>query len=311
MPVDTFENLCYHLLAMKNYVITTDMTADVPEQMLATKEDFYVLDMSYVLDGELYDGKTNPYLSVKDFYNKLAEGKMASTSMVTVEEAKDFFAPFLENGQDVLHISFSSALSGCYNSYVSASKELEEEYPNNRVVVIDSLCASSGEALLCYYALKKRDEGMSIDDNGEYCTNLRDHVGHVFTVDDMNHLYRGGRVSRGKAVIGQALKIKPVLTVSNDGKLMAVDTKMGRKPALRSLVDKMDARLTDEYPNDLFIIGNCDAMGDAEVLKNMVLEKHPDANIMFADVTPIVGTHLGKGGVTLIYLCSDKPPFKA
>lgn len=311
MPVDTFENLCYYLLAMKNYVITTDMTADVPEQMLATKEDFYVLDMSYVLDGELYDGKTNPYLSVKDFYNKLAEGKMASTSMVTVEEAKDFFAPFLENGQDVLHISFSSALSGCYNSYVSASKELEEEYPNNRVVVIDSLCASSGEALLCYYALKKRDEGMSIDDNAEYCTNLRDHVGHVFTVDDMNHLYRGGRVSRGKAVIGQALKIKPVLTVSNDGKLMAVDTKMGRKPALRSLVEKMNARLTDEYPNDLFIIGNCDAMVDAEVLKNMVLEKHPDANIMFADVTPIVGTHLGKGGVTLLYLCSDKPPFKA
>lgn len=311
MPVDTFENLCYYLLAMKNYVITTDMTADVPEQMLATKEDFYVLDMSYVLDGELYDGKTNPYLSVKDFYNKLAEGKMASTSMVTVEEAKDFFAPFLENGQDVLHISFSSALSGCYNSYVSASKELEEEYPNNRVVVIDSLCASSGEALLCYYALKKRDEGMSIDDNGEYCTNLRDHVGHVFTVDDMNHLYRGGRVSRGKAVIGQALKIKPVLTVSNDGKLMAVDTKMGRKPALRSLVEKMNARLTDEYPNDLFIIGNCDAMVDAEVLKNMVLEKHPDANIMFADVTPIVGTHLGKGGITLLYLCSDKPPFKA
>ena len=311
MPVDTFENLCYYLLAMKNYVITTDMTADVPEQMLATKEDFYVLDMSYVLDGELYDGKTNPYLSVKDFYNKLAEGKMASTSMVTVEEAKDFFAPFLENGQDVLHISFSSALSGCYNSYVSASKELEEEYPNNRVVVIDSLCASSGEALLCYYALKKRDEGMSIDDNGEYCTNLRDHVGHVFTVDDMNHLYRGGRVSRGKAVIGQALKIKPVLTVSNDGKLMAVDTKMGRKPALRSLVEKMNASLTDEYPNDLFIIGNCDAMVDAEVLKNMVLEKHPDANIMFADVTPIVGTHLGKGGITLLYLCSDKPPFKA
>lgn len=311
MPVDTFENLCYYLLAMRNYVITTDMTADVPEQMLATKEDFYVLDMSYVLDGELYDGKTNPYLSVKDFYNKLAEGKMASTSMVTVEEAKDFFAPFLENGQDVLHISFSSALSGCYNSYVSASKELEEEYPNNRVVVIDSLCASSGEALLCHYALKKRDEGMSIDDNGEYCANLRDHVGHVFTVDDMNHLYRGGRVSRGKAVIGQALKIKPVLTVSNDGKLMAVDTKMGRKPALRSLVDKMDARLTDEYPNDLFIIGNCDAMDDAEVLKNMVLEKHPDANIMFADVTPIVGTHLGKGGITLLYLCSDKPPFKA
>ena len=308
----TLLKLCVIIFCvMENYIITTDMTADVPHQMLETEKDFYVLDMSYVLDGELYDGKTNPYLSVKDFYDKLAEGKMSSTSMVTVDEAKEFFAPFLEKGQDVLHISFSSALSGCYNSYVSASKELAEEYPNNRVVVIDSLCASSGEALLCYYALRRRDEGMSIDDNAEYCTQLRDHVGHVFTVDDMNHLYRGGRVSKGKAVVGQALKMKPVLTVSPDGKLVHTDTKMGRKIALRSLVEKMDARLTDEYPNELFIIGSCDAMEDAESLKAMVLAKHPDANIMFADVTPIVGTHLGKGGITLLYLCSDKTPFKS
>ena len=292
---------------MEKYIITTDMTADVPASMLETSKDFHVLKMSYVLDGALYDGsETNPYLSVKDFYTILASGKMASTSMVTVDEAKEFFAQFLKEGKDVLHIGFSSALSGCYNSYVSASKELEAEYPNNRVVVVDSLCASSGEALLCHYAMKKRDEGVSIDDNASYITDLRDHVGHTFTVDDMTHLYRGGRVSKGKAVIGQALKIKPVLTVSHEGKLIPVDTKMGRRPALRSLVEKMDARLTDEYPNDLFIIGSCDAMEDAEVLKEMVLDKHPDANILFADVTPIVGTHLGKGGITLIYLCSSK-----
>ncbi len=291
---------------MEKYVITTDMTADVPATMLANEKDFAVIDMSYVLDGVLYDGITTPYLSVKDFYGKLAEGKMSSTSMVTVDEAKEFFSTFLEKGQDVLHISFSSALSGCYNSYVSAANELAETYPNNKVIVIDSLCASSGEALLSYYALRRRYEGMSIEDNAEYVTNLRHHVGHVFTVDDMAHLYRGGRVSKGKAVIGQALKIKPVLTVSEDGKLVPTDTKMGRKPALRSLVEKMDARLTDEYPNELLIIGHCDALEDAEVLKGMVLDKHPDANIMFADVTPIVGTHLGKGGVTLLYLCSDK-----
>ena len=296
---------------MENYIITTDMTADVPEQMLATEKDFHVLDMSYVLDGVLYDGKTTPYLSVKDFYDILASGKMASTSMVTVEEAKEFFAPFLEQGKDVLHLSFASALSGCYNSYVTASEELSKEYPNNKVVVIDTLCASSGEALLAYYALRRRDEGMSIDDNAEYVSNLRHHIGHIFTVDDMNHLYRGGRVSKGKAVVGQALKMKPVLTVAPDGKLVHTDTKMGRKIALRTLVDKMEARQTDEYPNELFIIGSCDAQADAEVLRDMVVAKHPDVKIMFADVTPIVGTHLGKGGVTLLYLCSDKTPFKS
>ena len=288
------------------------MTADIPATMLESAKDFYVINMSYVLDGALYDGSSeNPYLSAKDFYAKLAEGKMASTSMVTVEEARVFFASFLEKGQDVLHLSFSSALSGCYNSYVAAANELSEVYPNNRVVVIDTLCASSGEAILSYYALRRRDEGMSLDDNAEYLSNLRHHVGHVFTVDDMTHLYRGGRVSKGKAVVGQALKMKPVLTVSHDGKLVHTDTKMGRKPSLRALVDKMDARLTEEYPNEIYIIGNCDAMDDAEVLKDMVLAKHPDANILFADVTPIVGTHLGKGGITLLYLCSDKTTFKS
>ena len=231
--------------------------------------------------------------------------------MVTVEEAKEFFSPFLEQGKDVLHLSFASALSGCYNSYVTAAEELKAEYPNNKVVVIDTLCASSGEAILAYYALRRRDEGMSIEDNAEYLSNLRHHVGHTFTVDDMNHLYRGGRVSKGKAVVGQALKMKPVLTVDTEGKLIHTDTKMGRKPSLRALVDKMEARLTDEYPNELYIIGNCDAIEDAEVLKEMVVAKYPDANIMFADVTPIVGTHLGKGGVTLLYLCSDKTPFKS
>jgi DegV family protein with EDD domain len=296
---------------MENYIITTDMTADVPEQMMKTEKDFYVLDMSYVLDGQLYDGKTNPYLSVKDFYAILSSGKMASTSMVTVDEAKEFFSPFLQQGKDVLHLSFASALSGCYNSYVTAAEELAKDYPNNKVVVIDTLCASSGEALLAYYALRRRDEGMSIEDNVEYVSNLRHHIGHSFTVDDMNHLYRGGRVSKGKAVVGQALKMKPVLTVDTEGKLVHTDTKMGRKIALRTLVEKMNARQSDEYPNELLIIGSCDAQEDAEALKAMVLAKHPDANIMFADVTPIVGTHLGKGGVTLLYLCSDKTPFKS
>ena len=287
------------------------MTADVPQEMLNTEKDFHVLPMSYVLDGQLYDGKTNPYLSVKDFYDILASGKMASTSMVTVDEAKEFFAPFLQQGKDVLHLSFASVLSGCYNSYVTAAEELAKEYPNNKVVVIDTLCASSGEALLAYYALRRRDEGMSIEENTEYVLNLRHHIGHSFTVDDMNHLYRGGRVSKGKAVVGQALKMKPVLTVDTEGKLVHTDTKMGRKIALRTLIEKMDARQSDEYPNELLIIGSCDAQEDAEALKAMVLAKHPDANIMFADVTPIVGTHLGKGGVTLLYLCSDKTPFKS
>jgi DegV family protein with EDD domain len=292
---------------MSKYIITTDMTADYPAQL--EERDFFVIDMAYVLDGVLYDGKTNPYLSTADFYSALADGKTSSTSMVTTEEAKEFFGKFLKEGYDVLHVGFSSALSGCYESYVSAVKELESIYPNNKVVVIDSLCATLGEGLLAYYALRKRDEGATIDENADYLNNLRHHVGHVFTVDDMNHLYRGGRVSKTTAVVGEALKMKPVLMVSDQGKLVPTNTMMGRKLALRTLVDKMVAR-TKGYDNKIAFIGSCDADKDAELLKKMVEEKFPNVKVLIGDISAIVGSHLGKGGLTLHYLCSDKIPFR-
>jgi DegV family protein with EDD domain len=292
---------------MSKYIITTDMTADYPAQL--EEKDFFVIDMAYVLDGVLYDGKTNPYLSTADFYSALADGKTSSTSMVTTEEAKEFFGKFLKEGYDVLHVGFSSALSGCYESYVSAVKELESVYPNNKVVVIDSLCATLGEGLLAYYALRKRDEGASIDENADYLNDLRHHVGHVFTVDDMNHLYRGGRVSKTTAVVGEALKMKPVLMVSDQGKLVPTNTMMGRKLALRTLVDKMVAR-TKGYDNKIAFIGSCDANKDAELLKKMVEEKFPNIKVLIGDISAIVGSHLGKGGLTLHYLCSDKIPFR-
>jgi DegV family protein with EDD domain len=292
---------------MSKYIITTDMTADYPAQL--EEKDFFVIDMAYVLDGVLYDGKTNPYLSTADFYSALADGKTSSTSMVTTEEAKEFFGKFLKEGYDVLHVGFSSALSGCYESYVSAVKELESIYPNNKVVVIDSLCATLGEGLLAYYALRKRDDGATIDENADYLNDLRHHVGHVFTVDDMNHLYRGGRVSKTTAVVGEALKMKPVLMVSDQGKLVPTNTMMGRKLALRTLVDKMVAR-TKGYDNKIAFIGSCDADKDAELLKKMVEEKFPNVKVLIGDISAIVGSHLGKGGLTLHYLCSDKIPFR-
>ncbi len=292
---------------MKKYVITTDMTADYPTTL--HEKDFHILDMSYVVDGVLYDGKTNDYLAVKEFYSLLASGKTSSTSMVPAEEAKEFFNKFLQEGLDVLHVSFSSALSGCYESYVSAAKELVDLYPNNRVVVVDSLCAASGEGLLCYYALRQRDNGATIEENADYITSLRDHIGHTFTVDDMFHLYRGGRVSKSTAVVGQALKMKPVLMVSNEGKLVPTNTMMGRKLALRTLVDKMVAK-SKGYDNKVAFIGNCDAMEDALTLKKMVEDKFKGIEVHIADISPIVGSHLGKGGLTLHYLCEDKIPFR-
>lgn len=303
--IDFILSICYFIY-MERYFITTDQTADFPLSLY--EDDFGILQMSYTLDGVLYDGVTRPFLSTKDFYDKLSEGKTASTSMPSVSESEKFFSDILERGFDVLHISFSSALSGAYNSYCTAAQEVLKSYPERKITIIDSLCAACGEGLLVYYALKKRREGATLEENAEYISDLRNHIGHSFTVDDMMHLYRGGRVAKTTAVVGQALKMKPVLMVSDKGELIPTNTVMGRRPALKTLVDKMEAK-GKGYNNDVIFIGNCDAREDAEILKRMVEDRFGAQNVLIADISPIVGSHLGKGGITLHYLCSDKIPF--
>lgn len=290
---------------MQKYYITTDQTADFPPCL--AEKDFSVIEMSYVIDGVLYDGKLNPYLSVKEFYSALANGKTATTSMIPVEVSQEFFEDLLRQDYDILHISFSSALSGCYQGYLTAAERALKNYPNRKLIVIDSLCAACGEGLLVYYALKARREGMTIDENAEYINNLRHHIGHAFTVDDIMHLYRGGRVKKTTALVGQALKMKPVLMVSDKGELIPTNTLLGRRQALRALVDKMEAQRIGG--DDVILIGNCDAYDDAVILSRMVEECFGKLNIIINDISPIVGAHLGKGGITLHYLCKDKIPF--
>lgn len=291
---------------MSSYFITTDNTADFPEVLM--EPEFRIINMSYFLDGVLYDGEDTPFLPSKEFYRQLAEGKVSSTSMIPSEKAKAFFEDIVRQGKDILHVSFSSKLSGSYEGYLKAAAELEAEYPGRKVVVIDSKCAASGEGMLCYYALKKRREGASLAENAEYTTYLRDHIGHAFTVDDMYHLYRGGRVSKGAAIVGQAIQMKPVLMVSDEGELIPTNNVIGRKIALRTLVDKMVARYSG-WDNELIIIQHADALQDAEFVAAKVKEHLPSSRYIIHDLGPVIGSHCGKGMIALFYLCSDKKPF--
>ncbi len=291
---------------MTKYYVTTDQTADLPSSLY--EDDFAVIKMSYVLDGILYDDKERAFLSPEEFYAQLVSGKFASTSMPSEEDSQAFFETILKQGYDILHISFSSALSGSYEGYLNAAKRALTNYPDRQIRVIDSLCAACGEGLLVYYALKKHTEGASLEENAEYILDLRHHIGHAFTVDDMLHLYRGGRVSKTTAVVGQTFKMKPILMVSEKGELIPTNTVIGRRSALKVLVDKMEAKGSG-YKNDLIIIGHCDCYDDAMILKTMVEERFGKQNIIISPISPIVGTHLGKGGITLHYLCSDKVPF--
>ncbi|MEG1529243.1 MAG: DegV family protein [Clostridia bacterium] len=288
---------------MYNYYITTDQTADFPQELV--KDDFKILLMSYNINGVLYDGIETPFLPSHEFYTMLSAGIESKTSMVTLAHATDVFKEILDAGHDILHIAFSSALSGNYNSSFKAAETLRPLYPNRKIEVVDSKCCSAGEAMLVYYAMKKRDEGMSIEDNAAYATELREHIGHSFTVNDMYHLYRGGRVSRGTAIVGNAINIKPVLMVNEKGELIPIGSVMGRKKALRALVDKMEVK-GKNYTNDIITISHGDCLEDALALKKLVNERFGEQKVIITEVGAVIGSHCGKGVLALFYLSNDK-----
>ena len=177
---------------MGNYVITVNSTVDLPKEWLEER-NIPVMALRYTIDGETYEDMSG--LSHKEFFQKLREGKMAVTTQMNPEEAKEKFEPILKAGNDILHLGFSSGLSGTYNSMRIAAEELAEEYPDRKIIVIDTLCACLGEGLLLYYALKRKEEGMTIDELAQWVEENKLHVCHNVTVDDLNHLQRGGRVS--------------------------------------------------------------------------------------------------------------------
>ena len=204
---------------MSEFVITVNSTVDLPKEWLEERQ-VPVIALKYTIDGETYEDMNG--LSSKEFFQKLRDGKMATTSQINPEQAKEALEPFLKEGKDVLHLAFSSGLSGTCNSMMMAAEELKEEYPDRKVIVIDTLCACLGEALLLYYALKRKSEGMSIEEVAKWVEENKLHICHDVTVDDLNHLHRGGRISKATAVVGTMVKIKPMIYMDNEGKLQVI-----------------------------------------------------------------------------------------
>lgn len=289
---------------MSEYFITTDTGADFPPSYL--EDNFAMLPLSYIIDGVDYDGKTRAYLPLGQFYDMLESGKTASTSMVPTAAVYEFFADIIgKTGKDILHISFPAAMSGCYEACKEAASKISVDYPGRRVVVIDSKCASVGLGMLCMYALRKRREGASLDENVAYITDLRDHIGHAFTVNNLMYLYRGGRLGRGSAVVGQVMNLKPVIMVDERGALVNISSVMGRKKAMRALVSKMLHDWAGKE-DDLIVIGHGGCADDAAALEAQVTEAIGERKIVVTDVGPIIGSHCGKGMLALIYIAKNK-----
>ena len=287
---------------MNDYVITVNSTVDLPKEWLEERH-IPVIPLKYTIDGENYKGMEG--LSSKEFFQKLREGKMAVTSQVNPEEAKEALEAFLKEGKDILHLAFSSGLSGTYNSMRIAAEELMEEYPERKVIVIDTLCACLGEGLLLYYALKRKGEGKSIEEVAQWAEENKLHVCHNVAIDDLNHLQRGGRVSKTTAILGTMVQVKPIIHMDDKGLLQVIGKERGRKKALNKIVD-MAVEQAKGWENDIIMITHGDCAEDAEYVAKLVRKKMGIENILVNNIGEVIGSHTGPGVVAVFCMGSKR-----
>lgn len=280
---------------MRDYVITVNSTVDLPKEWLEERR-VPVVPLKYTIDGETYTDMEG--LTGKEFFAKLREGKMSTTSQVNPEEAAEMLEPFLKEGKDILHLGFSSGLSGTLNSMKIAGEMLEEKYPEAKVIVIDTLCACLGEALLLYKALQQKEKGMNIDELAQWVEDNKLHICHNVTVDDLNHLHRGGRVSKTTAVLGTLVQIKPIIHMDDNGKLQVIGKERGRKKSLNKIVD-MAVEQSKGWDNDIIMITHGDCIEDAEYVAKLVREKMGIDNILINNIGTVIGSHTGPGVVAV------------
>lgn len=280
---------------MRDYVITVNSTVDLPKEWLEER-NVPVVPLRYTIDGQTYEDMSG--LTAKEFFDKLREGKMSVTSQVNPEEARAALEPFLKEGKDILHLAFSSGLSGTCNSMKIAGEELKEEYPETKIIVIDTLCACLGEALLLYKALQQKEAGKTIEETAAWVEENKLHICHDVTVDDLNHLHRGGRVSKATAVVGTMVKIKPIIHMDDNGKLQVVGKERGRKKSLNKIVD-MAVEQSEGWDNDIIMITHGDCIEDAEYVAGLVREKMGIDNILINNIGTVIGSHTGPGVVAV------------
>jgi DegV family protein with EDD domain len=289
---------------MKKYIITTDTTSDLPEDYLR-QHNIGLLPLYYSMNGTVYgEDKT---LAPKAFYNIMRSGEMPTTMAVNPDIAKREFNRLVEEGYDILHIAFSSALSGSCSVAGTIAREICDEHPDTKILVIDSLCASLGEGLLLHKAVMLKENGKSIEEAADWLEKNKLNLCHMFTVDDLHHLHRGGRVSKATAIIGTLINVKPVLHVDNEGRLIPLINVRGRKKALITLVDQMEERLKD-YPqnNDIIFISHGDCEEDAQYVADLIRERFGIKNYVINYVSPTIGAHSGPGTVALFFMGKER-----
>ena len=290
---------------MSTYRLFTDANCDLPPELIQ-ELDIDVIPMEFSIGDKTYKNYPDAReMSAHDFYERLRGGEMSTTNQITAITFTELFEPVLRAGEDILYLVFSSGLSGTCNNACMVAKELNEKYPDRKMRVVDSLAASMGQGLLIYHAALKRAEGADLDTVSGWLEENRNRLAHWFTVDDLNHLKRGGRVSGAAALVGTMLGIKPVLHVDDEGHLIPVEKIRGRRQSLDALVQHMEK--TVENPEEQMIfVSHGDAKEDAEYVAEQVKEKFHVKSVLINPIGPVIGTHSGPGTIALFFLGKNK-----
>ena len=285
---------------MKDYVLITDNTCDLPDSFYK-EHNIPLIMLPYSIGDTVYSLENT--IPLKDFYNLMREGTMPTTMACNPETYKDTFKKYLDEGKDILYLSFTSGLSSSYGNAILAANELNEEYENVKVVVADSLSASMGEGLLLYKIAKLKEEGKSLEEIVKYIQDNRLHVCHYVTVDDLHHLHRGGRVSKTTAIVGTLINVKPMIYLNDEGKLISYKNVRGRKKSLLTLVDSI-AEHTEVYDgdNDVIMISHGDCLEDAEFVANEVKKRFGTKEVIISLASQTIGTHTGPGLVAIFFM---------
>jgi len=288
---------------MKNYVVVSDSCGDLTPAMA---ERLVIIPYIYNLDGtEYYNYPDNRGQSIKDFYNALRAGKMATTTQVTPQRYEEVWTPFLQEGKDVLYICLSSMLSKSYEMSQLAARDLMEKYPDRKIITIDSKAASMGIGLLGLSAIKALDEGKSIDEAAAYVNDVVTRVHHWVMADDLHHLRRGGRVSGAAAFVGSMLSVKPVLVVTDEGKLLPLHKARGREKAFDYITSKLEEAKYDPKYGPIFI-AHSDVPDYAKQMQDMIAAKFGYTSFLVNEIGPVIGAHTGPGTIALIFEGGEK-----
>ncbi len=286
---------------MSKYIISTDNTTDLPKEYVE-EHQIPLLFMPCIINGETFDAEHE--LPVDDFYRHMREGALPTTAQVNPTAAKEMFLSLMnQHDSDILHLAFSSGLSGTYNSCRLAALELEEENAPHKVIVIDTLCASLGEGLLVHKALENQKSGLSLEENVQWVEEHKLNFVHILTVDDLHHLHRGGRVSKTAAVVGSMINLKPIIHVDDEGHLIPISKTRGRKKSLLTLLDYMEEHMGSyRDQNDIVFISHGDAVDDAHYVAEQIEKRFGISNFLINHIGPTVGTHAGPGTIALFFM---------